>query len=232
MIRGRINCKNCFRFFVGCVIWSVTSLWLGPSVGWSVGWLGVLGSLIISWKGMQRLRFHVPIGYFILSIPEVGIYKRKQECKKTRKQELDQASDQENKKTRIRPRKWQRKNLSFFMNNFLGRVLDFFLVFLIAFLVEFLFSFFLDRLLGRVLVLLFSFQNSHLCLFRNVSNLGGGHAGMPRIVKICPSYSHASFSVLVKLGQIIWCGAYLLEPRNLLPNSFCPFPLSLGLSQA
>ena len=29
---------------------------------------------------------------------EVGIYKRKQESKKTRKQELDQESDQENKK--------------------------------------------------------------------------------------------------------------------------------------
>ena len=34
------------------------------------------------------------------SRPEVGIYKRKQESKKTRKQELDQESDQENKKTR------------------------------------------------------------------------------------------------------------------------------------
>ena len=34
---------------------------------------------------MQRLRFHVPIGDFILSIPEVGIYKRKQESKKERK---------------------------------------------------------------------------------------------------------------------------------------------------
>ena len=29
--------------------------------------------------------------------PEVGIYKRKQESKKTRKQELDQESDQEKK---------------------------------------------------------------------------------------------------------------------------------------
>ena len=31
-------------------------------------------------------------------ISEVGIYKRKQESKKTRKQELDQESDQEKKK--------------------------------------------------------------------------------------------------------------------------------------
>ena len=33
-----------------------------------------------------------------LELPEVGIYKRKQESKKTRKQELDQESDQKNKK--------------------------------------------------------------------------------------------------------------------------------------
>ena len=32
--------------------------------------------------------------------PEVGIYKRKQESKKTRKQKLEQESDQENKKKR------------------------------------------------------------------------------------------------------------------------------------
>ena len=36
---------------------------------------------------------------------EVGIYKRKQESKLTRKQDLDQESDQENKRTRTRPRK-------------------------------------------------------------------------------------------------------------------------------
>ena len=48
---------------------------------------------------------------------EVGIYKRKQESKKTRKQELDQESDQETKKV---------------FPFFLGR----------QFLVEFLFSFF------------------------------------------------------------------------------------------
>ena len=35
-----------------------------------------------------------------LPTSEVGIYKRKQESKKTRKQELDQESDQENKKKR------------------------------------------------------------------------------------------------------------------------------------
>ena len=33
----------------------------------------------------------------VLISPEVGIYKRKQEIKKTRKQELDQESDQEKK---------------------------------------------------------------------------------------------------------------------------------------
>ena len=73
----------------------------------------------------------------------MGIYKRKQESKKTRKKrELDQESDQEKKKTR----KKTRTSFSFF----LGR----FLVFLIAFLVEFLFSCFLT--------FLFSFINSHL----------------------------------------------------------------------
>ena len=46
---------------------------------------------------------------------EVGIYKRKQEIKKTRKQELDQESDQEKKKV-----------FSFFLDRFLGRVLVFF----------------------------------------------------------------------------------------------------------
>ena len=34
--------------------------------------------------------------------PEVGIYKRKQESKKTRKQELDQESDKEKKKKKER----------------------------------------------------------------------------------------------------------------------------------
>ena len=39
-----------------------------------------------------------------LYISEVGIYKGKQESKKTRKQELNQESVQEKKKTRTRPR--------------------------------------------------------------------------------------------------------------------------------
>ena len=39
---------------------------------------------------------------------EVGIYKRKQESKKTRKHAFDQESDQEKKKTRSRPRKRSR----------------------------------------------------------------------------------------------------------------------------
>ena len=49
---------------------------------------------------------------------KVGIYKRKQESKKTRKQELDKESDQEKKKTRSRPRKRKRKkekNFLFFL---------------------------------------------------------------------------------------------------------------------
>ena len=45
---------------------------------------------------------------------EVGIYKRKQESEKTRKQELDQESDQGKKKV-----------FSFFLGRFLGRVLVF-----------------------------------------------------------------------------------------------------------
>ena len=48
--------------------------------------------------------------------PEVGIYKRKQESKKTRKQELDQESDQEKKEV-----------FSFFLGCFLGRALVFLL---------------------------------------------------------------------------------------------------------
>ena len=46
---------------------------------------------------------------------EVGIYKRKQESKKTRKQELDQESDQEKNKVLF----------YFFLGRFLGRVLVF-----------------------------------------------------------------------------------------------------------
>ena len=51
----------------------------------------------------------------------MGIYKRKQESKKTRKKELDQDSDQENKETT----KKKRKNFPFFLDHFLGRVLVF-----------------------------------------------------------------------------------------------------------
>ena len=94
-------------------------------------------------------------------IPEVGIYKRKQESKKTRKQELDQESDQENKKTRKKQELDQEKKKVFFLDRFLGRVL----VFL-----------FFDRFLGRVLVFLFFLLscfliNSHLRLFEVLSHL-------------------------------------------------------------
>ena len=77
---------------------------------------------------------------------EVGIYKRKEESKKTRKQKLDQESDQEKRKTRTRPRKRIRKQeldqekmkkLSFLLDHFLSRVLVFlyshFLVFFYKF---------------------------------------------------------------------------------------------------
>ena len=68
--------------------------------------------------------------------PESGICKRKQESKKTRKQELDQESDQEKKKVFF----------SFFWVVFsfswlLSWSSSCFLFFLIAFLVEFFFSF-------------------------------------------------------------------------------------------
>ena len=74
-----------------------------------------------------------------LECPEVGIYKRKQESKKTRKQELDQESDKENKekrkKTRSRPRKknffsW---SLSWSSSCFLNFLLSYFLVFFYKF---------------------------------------------------------------------------------------------------
>ena len=65
--------------------------------------------------------------------PEVGIYKRKQESNKTRKQELDQESDQEKtitvkkkgKKTHSRPRKRTIKRKTFFL---------FFVTFLFSFI--------------------------------------------------------------------------------------------------
>ena len=69
----------------------------------------------------------------------MGIYKRKQASKKTRKQELDQESHKEKKKV-----------FSFF----LGRVLVFLFLdrFLGRVLVFFFFSCFLDHFLSRVLV--------------------------------------------------------------------------------
>ena len=62
----------------------------------------------------------------LLDYPEVGIYKRTQESKKTRKQELDQESDQEKKKV-----------VSFF----LGRILVFLIELFFSFFLTFLFSF-------------------------------------------------------------------------------------------
>ena len=66
---------------------------------------------------------------------EVGIYKRKQENKKTRKHTLDQESDQEKKdngqekKHALDQESDQEKNrkLSFFLDRFLGRERVFFL---------------------------------------------------------------------------------------------------------
>ena len=80
-----------------------------------------------------------------LLYPEVGIYNRKQESKKTRKKELDQESDPENKKKRkkirSRPRKLPRKEENF-------------LFFLFVFLVESVFSWPLSFFLERVLFFL------------------------------------------------------------------------------
>ena len=50
-----------------------------------------------------------PANKFVDFLPEMGIYKRKEESKKTIKQELNQESVQEKKKTRTRPRKRARK---------------------------------------------------------------------------------------------------------------------------
>ena len=126
---------------------------------------------------------------------EVGIYKRKQESKKTRKQELDQERDQE---------KW---------------ILFFFSV---AFLAEFLFSCFLDRFLGRGLVsliaflvkflfscfltLLFSFINSHLwrCARNNDAEVGW-------IIKEGRAWANGKYKYLrkylsfMKMGTFGWC---------------------------
>ena len=76
---------------------------------------------------------------------EVGIYKRRQESKNTRKQELDQESDQETRKIE-RNQEIDQEKTFFILDHFLGRVLVFFLFFL-----------FLDRFLGRVLVFFYKF---------------------------------------------------------------------------
>ena len=82
--------------------------------------------LLLPWFRDLSSSFHPSIyGPSILEQTEVGIYKRKQEGKKTRKQEFDQESDQENKKkrkkTRSRPKSDQekRKNFLFFLITFL-----------------------------------------------------------------------------------------------------------------
>ena len=101
------------------------------------------------------------IGCFASWFPEVGIYKRKQESKKTGKHAFNKESNQEEKKrrkkTRSRPRKWSRKKkenknstkkatkkkkkkLSFILDTFFFEFL--FPLFLYFFLV-FLFSYFL-----------------------------------------------------------------------------------------
>ena len=71
---------------------------------------------------------------------QVGIYKRKQESKKTRKQELDQKSDQENKKTRTQPRKRPKNKNSTKKAIKKTRKIFFFFI---TFLFKFLFSYFL-----------------------------------------------------------------------------------------
>ena len=58
---------------------------------------------------------------------EVGIYKRKEESKNTRKQELDQESDKKRRKQELDQESDQekKKKLFFFLDHFLGRVLVF-----------------------------------------------------------------------------------------------------------
>ena len=72
------------------------------------------------------------IGCFASWFPEVRIYKRKQESKKTGKHAFDQESDQEKKKTHSRPRK-RSKN-----DNGQEKKKENFLFFLIVLLVRFL----------------------------------------------------------------------------------------------
>ena len=102
----------------------------------------------------------------------MGIYERKQECKKTRKQEFDQESDPEKKKV-FSFFSWL---LSWPSSCFLALSWSSscFLFSFIAFLFEFLFSFFLDRFHDRVLVFLLSFINSNLSL---------GSIGIPKLLE-------------------------------------------------
>ena len=51
-------------------------------------------------RGFTKLGYRKSGSYYMFFFSEVGIYKRKQESKKTRKKELDQESDLEEKKTR------------------------------------------------------------------------------------------------------------------------------------
>ena len=83
--------------------------------------------------------------------PEVGIYKRKQESKKTRKQELDQESDQKTRKKRKKEldQESDQEKLSFFLDHFLGQVLVFFLFFLFPCFLTFLLSFINSHLRWR-----------------------------------------------------------------------------------
>ena len=70
----------------------------------------------------------------------VGIYKRKQESKKTRKQELDQESDQEKKKENKNSNKKatkKKRKLFFFLDHFLCRVLVFLSSYFLVFFYKF-----------------------------------------------------------------------------------------------
>ena len=88
--------------------------------------------------------------HLYLASTEVGVYKRKQESKKTRKQELDEECDQENKrkkkKTRSRPRKRpEKKEKTYFYSSSLSWssscFLSFFLVFLFSYFLVFFYKF-------------------------------------------------------------------------------------------
>ena len=101
-------------------------------------------SLINGTLRMLRHQDHI-VSLASIGPSEVGIYKRKEESKKTRKQGLDQESDREKKKTRTRPRKRSRKQENKKVNKNSTKKENLKKK-----------SFFLDRFLGRVLVFLFS----------------------------------------------------------------------------